>query len=896
MSKNTLKGLSALAATTSMLALSTPAYAQLEDIVVTATKVEKSLQEVSATISAFDVEALEAYRIEGVEDIAQYTPGMYTQATSANSNGVRVALRGVGTYDPQLGVDSKVAIYTDGVYMGKVVGLGFDSPDLERVEVLKGPQGTLYGRNAVAGAINLISAAPDPTETFGKVKAELGNYNALGISGSANFAINESAALRVSGKYSHRDGWVENQGQGADFGGYDRYGVRAAFGVDVSDDLSFVLSAETNKSTNEPHFYQSFDIGCGRAQEPALPCSADALFGAAVVGATSDRIESWNPSGIVGDGFAKNDGASLVADWDFLPNHSLKSSLSWRTLDSERYVILNPQVNPAIAQGILSADVSPAPGVQSINNFFASVPSVVALTPGASVRSDYFTQIPRAQIDGFYQSPDGKRQPAVEGHEQYSFETTFTGSFSDGKLEYTAGVFAYDEKTSTGASTRDSGDAQDYLDVIAPVFAFAAPGAGCNQLSGLTLPASVYAGCSAFIPDAVFTGNPGFGFAGVTLDASAPVIAPGVSRYIATSQTSAGALAGFYSGALINSLEQLNFSAGNFLKVDTRAYAIFGQATYHVSDDLRLIGGLRYSEETKDGFHQSSSPFFRDFTNLMGNPITPQSSSLSFDSLDPQAIIEYDINDDMMVYASYSEAFRSGGFNASASVRPVAPATIGSDFEFQPEEITSYEIGFKGDLSDRLRLNASAFYYDIPNEQVTVSIDPLISTKRAIVNSETEIWGIEAETTYAITDEFTLLANAAYIKGETDDIVSPNPAVGVVTRDSIQGSPELSYTISGNYERQLENGMDFFSNLTYSYTDEVEQTPFMYVSDQNLVSGRIGVSNKMANGQVATFTVWGQNLTDDEYTIDSIPFGPLAAEIYAFGPPRTYGVSLGYSF
>jgi iron complex outermembrane receptor protein len=80
-------------------------------------------------------------------------------------------MRGIGTGDPQHGLDSKVAMYVDGMYMGKIIGIAFDSPDLERAEVLKGPQGSLYGRNAVAGAINLISAKPNPDEYFGKIEA-----------------------------------------------------------------------------------------------------------------------------------------------------------------------------------------------------------------------------------------------------------------------------------------------------------------------------------------------------------------------------------------------------------------------------------------------------------------------------------------------------------------------------------------------------------------------------------------------------------------------------------------------------------------------------------------------------------------------------------------------------
>jgi len=88
-----------------------------------------------------------------LEDIGTFTPGLYVTQNPADPTGVRISIRGIGTFDPQVGQDSRVAIYQDGVYLGKTQGLGFDMPDLARVEVLKGPQGTLYGRNTVAGGL-----------------------------------------------------------------------------------------------------------------------------------------------------------------------------------------------------------------------------------------------------------------------------------------------------------------------------------------------------------------------------------------------------------------------------------------------------------------------------------------------------------------------------------------------------------------------------------------------------------------------------------------------------------------------------------------------------------------------------------------------------------------------
>ena len=148
MSKKLYMSSLAVALLTSGVSYSGPVLAQesraIDNIVVTAQKREESLQEVPVSISAFDAEALDNRDIDGFADLSQFTPGLVTYPAAANSNGFRIFMRGIGTGDPQHGLDSKVAMYVDGMYMGKIIGIAFDSPDLERAEVLKGPQGSLY--------------------------------------------------------------------------------------------------------------------------------------------------------------------------------------------------------------------------------------------------------------------------------------------------------------------------------------------------------------------------------------------------------------------------------------------------------------------------------------------------------------------------------------------------------------------------------------------------------------------------------------------------------------------------------------------------------------------------------------------------------------------------------
>ena len=238
----------------SSLAFATSAQSQvIDEIIVTAQKKEENLQDVPISIAAFDIEALETNRIEGLEDIGRIAPGVTVTPNSADANGVQVNIRGIGILDPQVGQDSRVAIYQDGIYLGKTQGLAFDMPDLERIEVLKGPQGTLYGRNSVGGAVNLISTKPDTSEVSGRLKAEYGNFDHIKGSAAVNVPLSEVAALRVSGSYLSRDGWVENNGPGADFGGEEKFGIRGVLGVEFSDQFRVDLAADYNEAVSYTH-------------------------------------------------------------------------------------------------------------------------------------------------------------------------------------------------------------------------------------------------------------------------------------------------------------------------------------------------------------------------------------------------------------------------------------------------------------------------------------------------------------------------------------------------------------------------------------------------------------------------------------------------------------------
>ncbi|MGB0907976.1 MAG: TonB-dependent receptor [Maricaulaceae bacterium] len=839
MSSSNFRGLATLALSTSLVALSAPAFAQqLDEIIVTAQKKTENLQDVPVAITAFDLTALQNSRIEGIEDIGRNTPGMYVTQNPADPNGVRISIRGIGTFDPQVGQDSRVAIYQDGVYLGKTQGLGFDMPDLARVEVLKGPQGTLYGRNTVAGAINLVSARPDPSELSGKINAEYGNYDHMKISGAVNVPMAETAAFRLSGLYMKRDGWVENTGAGADFAGEEKYGVRAAFGFEVGSDVRIDMAADYNETKKQPLFYQS--VGAG-----AQP------FSAALPAPVQGRQETTSTAFDNEAGDLETYGANIVGTWDIDENNELKLTAAYRSVASNRYVNLIPETNPAILNQITGG----------FNQALAPLPFT-----GVGLRSDWGTAFNGAEAErGLFQSPPGGSSNLPD-HDQFSLEATYNGSFADGRFEYTGGAFYYDESTGTGPGVPNTANANDYLFVLGAFNPLVTPAATRGFLGGFGVPASAQGPIPGALALLNFVGIPG------------PI-----------GQQAQGHLAGLnaLNSAFLGAARQ---SASNTLDIETQAFAIYGQATYHVSDDFRITGGLRFSDESKDGVGQAKSPFFNDNIDLTGNLIEPLIGNYDESILDPSLTLEYDVNDDMMLYASYKESFRSGGFNNSAVGLRIPGQTYSRDFKFGREDITAYEAGFKGDFGGRLRLNAAAFYYDFTDKQVTLALNPIIATERAVVNTDDEVYGFEVDGQYAVNDAITLRGSYSYVDGEAGDTVNPNNPADVRSFPELQGTPKSSYLVAVDYNG--DNGL--FGNVTYSHKDDILSIPesALRLPAIDLVSGRLGMN--FDGG--ASVALWGTNLLDEEYLIDALPFNTFSYNGQVYGQPRSYGVSLGYNF
>lgn len=850
--KKTLIG--ALALSVSMTAMSGAAMAQEKDesllgeIIVTAQKKAENLQDVSISVAAFDEDLLETYQIDGPEDLATFTPGVYSTPNPADNNGVRINIRGIGTLDPQIGQDSRVAVYRDGVYLGRTQGLAFDMPDLQRVEILKGPQGTLYGRNTVAGAVNLVSNAPDASGFSGSIGVEAGSFNHREISGVVNVPLGERAAFRLAARHGSKDGWVENDGPGTDFGGYDKFGVRGALGFDMSESWNVTLAYDYSKVENEPLFYQATpDFGAG------------AVFAAATQNPRSGRADTVTTSFAPEEGNLESKGVTLISDWEWGDNHSLKFTAAYRELDSSRFTTLMPEANPFIINQVTAG----------FNQALIPLAGSMAIT-GNNLRADWGTQIPGNPDDGLFLSGPGG-SPSIDSQEQTSLELTYNGEFRDSTIEFTGGLFYYDEDTANCRScTPNLNNANDYLHVLA-------------LFDSRVTPASV----STYLA--------GFGQTGLGPIPGSLALA-GI-RNIPGQQAAADAQLAIVNGLIAAGLDGARETTANDIFIETNAMAVYGEALFHLSEDFRVRAGLRYSMEEKDGRGIARSPIFRDQTTLMGNPIPENVDSVDDNVLDPTLVLEYDANDDVMLYASFKKSYRASGFNAVGIASPVPPATSGADFKFGKESITAYEVGFKGDFTDRFRLNMAAFYYDFKDKQTTIGLNRLISTVRAVVNADDKIWGFEADSVLAFSEHLKGRFGYTYIDGDAGDVT--NPLTGAVdVRDDIQGTPKHSFNIALDYKRPIFDSAEFFGNVNYSYKDDILAIPQsqVYLPSVSLLNARLGVSMDTDFGETAYIALWAKNLADEEYLIDSLPFETFAHRHEVYGSPRTVGISAGIKF
>jgi len=286
-----------------------PAYAQtaanavaddngIEEIIVTAQKREESLQTTPVSIAAFGAKELESKGISGLTDLRANVPALQLTPFPNNAATTQIFMRGVGLSDDQITQDGGVAVYMDGVYIARSQGLAVEVADLERIEVLRGPQGTLYGRNATGGAINFITRKPDLGDFGFKGQVTIGNYDQRRFKVAVNIPVGQTIAARLSYVNEKQDGFIRNPGTGVKrWGDQDRQAMRGDLLWEPVDGISLRYAYDRTEIGDTPAYVAvtSFHPATTPRPKAGSPLVRD-LLANDIVSQGHSLIGEWQPA------------------------------------------------------------------------------------------------------------------------------------------------------------------------------------------------------------------------------------------------------------------------------------------------------------------------------------------------------------------------------------------------------------------------------------------------------------------------------------------------------------------------------------------------------------------------------------------------------------------------
>lgn len=314
--------------------------------------------------------------------------------------------------------------------------------------------------------------------------------------------------------------------------------------------------------------------------------------------------------------------------------------------------------------------------------------------------------------------------------------------------------------------------------------------------------------------------------------------------------------------------------------------AAFAQATYHLSDQLSATGGIRYTED-KRRLEQTSA--------------FPRSLKANFDRLNWTASLDYDVNDDVLVYGRIATGYKSGGFNARSP----------GNAAFDPEDMTSYELGFKSELFERrLRLNVTGFYSSREDLQIDQFQSGSGGSTSVTVNAGKAVYkGIEAEGEALLADGLTLSGSLGYVDREYKEFLIRDPAtneiVDVADTARFTYASKITWTAAAQYQLPRFDFGTLSARLEYNYRGRIYFFPTLFGTpfrdeiaggSRGLLDARVTLADLRLGGVEAAVALWGRNLTKEEYRVHGIDFGALGYAGSVYGEPRSFGIDFNIAF
>ena len=765
----------------------------LEEVIVSAEKRLESVQDVSQAVTAITSSEIETKNINSMVDLSAIVPGV----TVAKNEGYKtiISIRGIGNETNQNAIAApSVAFHLDGVFIASPFSLLTDFVDIDRIEVIRGPQGTLFGQNSTAGAINVVTKAPSLDEESSSLSMSLGNYNMKKISSTFNVPISESVATSFSFAGHKRDGYSFNTILEQELDDANDFSFRNDWFFQLSDTSSLRI------------FGQYYDL---------------------------DR----NGSAMKG-----------IDDTTVDPRKLAQDAPSEQTLTSSVYAAIYEKELDFADLKILASTQRDDISVRRDND-----------------RHDF--GIAATSIPGVASYPYAEYRFETSLVETTTFEINLVSNepLMDGKLDWTFGAFYMEHEIQNKIReyiSRDD-DIPEYV-CSEPFANTSVPGtAATNSIGG---------------------------------DGTATCFVVG--------------------GAIATFLAELGFVTDAF--PSRESLSVYGQTTYSFSDDLRLVSGLRYTE---DSFATRVGNFFAFETNGFVSTLDETAEEVT-----GKITMEYDIQDDAMYYISATRGFKPGGSNLTFGFATQAELNANFRFgsvlvsplvlpAFEPETVNSLEFGLKADFYDgRARANLAIFDYSYDNLQIQAT-DPDVFRGGVVNIPESEVSGVELELTGILTDSLTLDANLSFLDTEItgsfnylDNIDAEQYTFGqedlrLAAATDIRGnelakSPEYTADISLTHVADFPSGNTMTSTLQYIYRGEFFQrvankTAQDFVPSYEIINLTFGIDFSDSMGLDFVFA----NLTDEDGVNSTMTdvFGTAGTGVELI-PPRQFFTRFSVDF
>ena len=717
---------SLLLAATALTAMSAPALAQERDegalddntIIVTAQRQAQSVQDVPIAVSAFSGAALEAQQIENSSDLQLTLPNITFTKTNFTSSSFTI--RGIGDLCVGVSCDQATAIHLNDQPLFSTRLFETEFFDLERVEVLRGPQGTLFGRNATAGVVNVVTAKPKMGQFQAAGDAEYGNFNAIKVKGMVNVPIGDNIAFRGAGVYVKRDGYTTNLNGGPNVDDRDLYSIRGSLRFEPSADTTIDLYASYfREDDNRMRIQKAY---CQRDPTGVLGCLN-----------STRNTESFN---------ANSTFTAVLSSQEFLATQGIPTSFALGSL-----------YGPDQYDGVsIPADS------RTINSAFTPEYFTSEMTFQGKIEHD-FGPI-SAQLSGNYQ------KVKLDSRQDYNNNIGRRDGYAP----------ALGALAATAAGLGGLGFASAYFAPLAAAIIPDGPGGvlctsdtdtiGLGSFGGNSICATTPLQFdrsnqqnSSWSAEAIISsdldGPFNFLVGGIYADYHLTENSYYVNAFAIDYVT--GLLGSFTS--LANELLPPSFLGTPYFRNNTndltvQSYGLFGEVYFDITDTLKLTGGLRYNNDKKEVEARSTlasflvpygqttnafeSPFVGSYDadlGTAGNQIF-QNRQVKNNEITGRAVIDYKISDDNLIYFSYSRGYKSGGLNP-----PLQPIFSVPE-AFDSEQVDAFEIGSKNTFGDgALQLNLTAFFYKYKDLQLS----KIVARTAVNENIDADIYGAEVE-------------------------------------------------------------------------------------------------------------------------------------------------------